>query len=63
MSFIQKSCTEFVDVLASKASCSSGGGASAFVGASEMALGNMVGNLDRRQEEICRRLRPISLRS
>lgn len=45
MSFIQNSCTEFVDVLASKAAVPGGGGASALVGAIGMALGSMVGNL------------------
>ena len=38
-------CTEFLDVLASKAPVPGGGGASALVGAVGVALGNMVGNL------------------
>ena len=45
MSFINNSCSEFVDVLASKAAVPGGGGASALVGAIGMALGSMVGNL------------------
>ena len=45
MSFINNTCKEFVDVLASKASVPGGGGASALVGAVGMALGTMVGNL------------------
>ena len=45
MSFINNSCAEFVDVLASKAAVPGGGGASALVGAVGMALGSMVGNL------------------
>lgn len=40
-----KSCREFVDVLASKEPVPGGGGASALVGAIGMALGSMVGNL------------------
>lgn len=38
-------CTEFVDILASKAPAPGGGGAAAFVGAIGTALGNMVGSL------------------
>jgi len=45
MSFVNKSCNEFVDLLASKASVPGGGGASALAGAIGMALGSMVGNL------------------
>ena len=45
MSFTDKSCAEFVEVLASKAAVPGGGGASALVGAVGMALGSMVGNL------------------
>ncbi len=42
---INKSCIEFVNVLASKEPVPGGGGASAIVGAIGMALGSMVGNL------------------
>jgi len=45
MKFVDKSCTEFVEVLASKAAVPGGGGASALVGAVGIALGSMVGNL------------------
>ena len=45
MSFINNTCSEFVDVLASKAAVPGGGGASALVGAIGMALGSMVGSL------------------
>ena len=45
MSYIQYSCTDFMDVLASKAAVPGGGGASALVGAIGTALGSMVGNL------------------
>jgi formiminotetrahydrofolate cyclodeaminase len=45
MSFSEKSCGEFIDVLASKAPVPGGGGASALVGAVGTALGNMVGSL------------------
>ncbi|MDR2568753.1 MAG: cyclodeaminase/cyclohydrolase family protein [Oscillospiraceae bacterium] len=45
MQFIDKSCSEFVDVLSSKAAVPGGGGASALVGAIGTALGAMVGNL------------------
>ena len=55
MSFTKKSCEEFVEILASKEPVPGGGGASALVGAIGMALGNMVGSLNRRQEKICRR--------
>jgi formiminotetrahydrofolate cyclodeaminase len=43
--FIEYSCDEFVEALASKAPVPGGGGASAFVGALGVALGNMVGSL------------------
>ena len=45
MSFSDKSCSEFVEVLASKAPVPGGGGASAMVGALATALGKMVGSL------------------
>jgi len=45
MKFVNNTCTEFVDVLASKAAVPGGGGASALVGAVGMALGSMVGSL------------------
>ena len=45
MGFSTSTCTEFVEVLASKAPVPGGGGASALVGAIGMALGNMVGSL------------------
>ena len=45
MSYVELSCNEFVDILASKAPVPGGGGASALVGALGMALGNMVGSL------------------
>jgi len=40
-----KTCKEFVDILASKEPVPGGGGASALTGALGMALGSMVGNL------------------
>jgi formiminotetrahydrofolate cyclodeaminase len=43
--FIQKSCEEFVRVLASKEPVPGGGGAAALVGALGTALGGMVGSL------------------
>ena len=45
MKFAENSCTEFVELLASKSSVPGGGGASALVGAVGMALGSMVGSL------------------
>lgn len=45
MDFTQKSCREFVEVLASNAPVPGGGGAAALVGAIGTALGNMVGSL------------------
>ncbi len=45
MGFSTNTCTEFVEVLASKEPVPGGGGASALVGAVGTALGNMVGSL------------------
>lgn len=45
MSMLDKTCSEFLEVLASKAPVPGGGGAAAFGGAVGMALANMVGNL------------------
>ena len=45
MSFIDKSCVEFVSALAGKDPVPGGGGAAALVGAIGMALGHMVGSL------------------
>ena len=45
MSFVELSCAEFSEVLASKAPVPGGGGASALVGAVGTALGAMVGSL------------------
>lgn len=45
MVFTNKTCREFVDVLAKKSPVPGGGGASALVGAIGTALGNMVGSL------------------
>jgi len=45
MKLADKSCTDFVEVLASKAATPGGGGASAITGAIGMALGGMVCNL------------------
>ena len=42
---VNKSCIDFVAILASKEPVPGGGGASALVGAIGMALGSMVGNL------------------
>lgn len=42
---IEKSCKDFVEVLASREPVPGGGGAAALVGSVGMALGNMVGNL------------------
>ncbi|WP_042276952.1 cyclodeaminase/cyclohydrolase family protein [[Clostridium] dakarense] len=45
MKIAEKTCVEFVDVLASKSAVPGGGGAAALVGAIGMALGSMVCNL------------------
>ncbi|MCI1946193.1 cyclodeaminase/cyclohydrolase family protein [Clostridium luticellarii] len=45
MKLADKTCADFVEVLASKAATPGGGGASAIVGAIGMALGSMVCNL------------------
>ena len=45
MKFVEYSCKEFVEVLASKAPVPGGGGASGLIGAVGIALGNMAGNL------------------
>lgn len=45
MSMTEKSCSDFLEVLASKAPVPGGGGAAAMGGAIGMALSNMVGNL------------------
>lgn len=45
MSMVEKSCTDFINVLASKSPVPGGGGAAALGGSIGMALSNMVGNL------------------
>ena len=45
MTMLNQSCTDFLEVLASKAPVPGGGGAAAMGGAIGMALSNMVGNL------------------
>lgn len=45
MSLAEKTCVEFIDVLASKAAVPGGGGAASLVGSVGMALGSMVCNL------------------
>ncbi len=45
MTMVEKKCSEFLEVLASKAPVPGGGGAAAMGGAIGMALSNMVGNL------------------
>jgi methenyltetrahydrofolate cyclohydrolase len=45
MSMLDQSCSDFLEVLASKAPVPGGGGAAALGGAVGMALSNMVGNL------------------
>jgi len=45
MLFVNNTCAEFVEILASKSAVPGGGGASALVGAVGMALGSMVGSL------------------
>ena len=45
MQLVNKTCAEYVEVLASKESVPGGGSASALVGALGMALGTMVGSL------------------
>lgn len=45
MSMLNQSCSDFLEVLASKAPVPGGGGAAALGGAIGMALSNMVGNL------------------
>ena len=45
MSMVEKSCIDFIDVLASKSAVPGGGGAAALGGSIGMALSNMVGNL------------------
>ncbi len=45
MQLAQKNCTEFIELLASKAAVPGGGGAAALTGAIGMALGSMVCNL------------------
>lgn len=45
MSMLDKSCQDFIEILASKSAVPGGGGAAAMGGAIGMALSNMVGNL------------------
>lgn len=45
MKMVEKSCANFIEILASKAPVPGGGGAAAMGGALGMALSNMVGNL------------------
>ena len=49
MGFSTSTCTEFVEVLASKAPVPGGGGASALVA----AVGTALGKPDSRKKEIC----------
>ena len=52
MKISEKTCVEFVNLLASKSAVPGGGGAAALVGAIGMALGSM--QLNYRKEKICR---------
>ena len=54
MKIAEKTCVDFIEVLASKAAVPGGGGAAALVGAIGMALGSMVCNLTIGKEKICR---------
>lgn len=45
MEMMERTCSQFLAELASKAPTPGGGGTAALVGAAGVALGNMVGNL------------------